>query len=76
MQSNRSTYRHINSSLKQLYPKTLTGRQAQHIDVLTAIMTGLVISQSSHLEKVARKMPSDNQIDKLHPFVKTTKHSI
>ena len=63
MKSNRSTYRHINSSLKQLYPKSLTGRQAQHIDVLTAIMTGLVISQSSHLEKIARKMPSDNQIE-------------
>ena len=63
MNSNRRTYRCILSNLKQLYPSRLTGRQLQHLNVLAGMMTGIVRSQSSHLEKIARKIPTKTQIE-------------
>lgn len=63
MNNNRSTYRRIITNLKQLYPKPLSGRQLQHLNIMAAMMTGLINSQSSHLEKIARKMPAETQIE-------------
>lgn len=63
MNSNRRTYRCIISSLKQIYPRRLTGRQLQRLNILAAMITGIVRSQSSHLEKIARKIPTKTQIE-------------
>lgn len=63
MNSNRRTYRCILSHLKQLYPQRLTGRKLQHLNVLAAMMTGIVQSQNCQLEKIARKMPVKTQVE-------------
>lgn len=63
MNNNRRTYRCIMSNLKQLYPNKLTGRQLQHLNVLAAMMTGIVRSQNCQFEKIARKMPAKIQIE-------------
>lgn len=63
MYSNRGTYRRIMSSLKQLYPKQLTGRQMRHLTTLTAMMCGIVLSQQSQLEKIARKILEPSRVE-------------
>lgn len=63
MYGNRRTYHCIMSGLKQLYPKQLTGRQMRHLTTLTAMLCGIVLSQQSHLEKIARKVPEKSQVE-------------
>lgn len=63
MYGNRGTYRHIMLGLKQLYPKQLKGRQMQHLATLAAMVCGIVLSQQSQLEKIARKVPQKNQVE-------------
>ena len=63
MNGNRRTYRLIMSGLKQLYPKQLTGRQMRHLSTLTAMICGIVLSQQSQLEKMARKVPQKSQVE-------------
>lgn len=63
MSDNRRVYRHIMSSLKQLYPKELKGHKARHLNTLAALIAGIVQSKHSHLEKIARKIPDQTQIE-------------
>ena len=63
MSGNRGTYRRIINGLKQLYPKQMTGRQVRHLTTLAAMLCGIVLSQQSHLEKIARKVPEQNQVE-------------
>jgi hypothetical protein len=61
MSDNLKRYRAIMDSLKQLYPHQLTGRQMQHMQVLVALISGIVGSQHSHLSAIARKVPGGTQ---------------
>lgn len=63
MNGNRRTYRHIMSSLRQLYPHRLTARQAQHLNTLAAMIAGIVLSKSCRLEQIARKIPDKTQVE-------------
>jgi hypothetical protein len=64
MNSNRSAYRRIISGLKQLYPSgQLNGHQIRHLNTLAHMICGIVSSQSSQLEKIARKLPENNQVE-------------
>ncbi len=63
MYGNRRTYRHIMSSLRQLYPRRLTARQAQHLNTMAAMICGIVLSKSSRLEQIARKIPEKTQVE-------------
>lgn len=63
MSDNRRTYRRIMLSLKQLYPKQLTGRQARHLNTMAAMIAGIVLSKSSQLEQIACKIPDDTQVE-------------
>ena len=57
----RKRYRAIMRGLKQLYPKQLSGRQMQHLQVLAACMSGIVGSQKSQLPAIANKMTDGTQ---------------
>lgn len=61
MSDNRRVYRRINSSLRQLYPKRLTGNQARHLNTLTGMITGIVQSKQCHFEAMARKAPDHSK---------------
>lgn len=61
MSDNRRIYRHIMSSLRQLYPKQLTGNQARHLNTLAGMITGIVQSKSCHFEAMARKAPDHSK---------------
>lgn len=76
MNSNRSTYRRIISSLKQLYPpRQLNGHQARHLNTLAAMICGIVLSQNSQLEKIARKVPENNQVEsRIKRFTRFNQH--
>jgi hypothetical protein len=58
---NLKRYRAIMTGLKQLYPKQLSGRQMQHMQVLAAIISGIVGSQKSQLPAIANKMTDGTQ---------------
>jgi hypothetical protein len=51
------------SSLRQLYPHQLTARQARHLNTMAAMISGIVLAQSSHLERIARKIPEKTQVE-------------
>lgn len=63
MSDNRRVYRHIMSSLKQLYPTVLKGHKARHLNTLAAFIAGIVQSKHTHLEKIARKIPEQTQVE-------------
>ena len=42
-------YRAIRDALLQLYPTTLTARQARHLTTLAALISGIVGSRQTHL---------------------------
>ncbi len=57
MSDNRLRYRTIRTALEQLYPKELNGHQRRHLNVLAALICGMVGSRSSQLPAVASKVP-------------------
>lgn len=63
MNGNRRTYRHIMSSLRQLYPHQLTAHQVRHLNTMAAMIDGIVLAQSSQLERIARKRPEKIQVE-------------
>ena len=64
MTSSRHTYRRIQTAFRQLFPKQqMNGHQIRHLNTLIAMVCGIVIAQDSHLEKTARKVPEDNQVE-------------
>lgn len=57
MSDNLRRYRAIRDGLRQLYPRKLTGRQAQHLETLARFVSGIVASQRCDLPSVARTIP-------------------
>ena len=62
MGDNHHTYRRIITSLRQLYPKRLTGRQARHMNTLAGMVNGIVRSGKSHLKAMAKKSPDRSKV--------------
>ena len=50
-------YRAIRDALLQLYPTTLTARQARHLTTLAALISGIVGSRQPHRPAIASKLP-------------------
>lgn len=57
MSDNLRRYRTIISALKQLYPKEPTGNVARHLNVLAALVSGIVGSRRTNLPEIAKKVP-------------------
>jgi hypothetical protein len=57
MGDNHRRYRAIKTALKQLYPKTVKGNQARHMNTLAALISGIVGSRRVSLPDVASKVP-------------------
>ena len=54
-------YRAIRDGLLQLYPTSLTGRQARHLITLAALVSGIVGSRQTQLPAIASKLPERTQ---------------
>jgi hypothetical protein len=63
MGDNHHVYRRIRNSLRQLYPKQLTGRQARHMNTLAGMVSGIVRSGKSHLKAMAKKTPDQSKVE-------------
>ncbi len=50
-------YRAIRDALLQVYPATVTARQARHLTTLAALISGIVGSRQPHLPAIASKLP-------------------
>jgi hypothetical protein len=57
MSDSRRTYRAIKGAIKQLCPVEPQGNQARHLNTLVGLITGIVLSKSCQLPKVAAKVP-------------------
>lgn len=63
MSDNRQVYGRIKAGLKQLYPGQLSQRQANQLETIAAMVTGIVQSKASHLEAMARKAPDGAKVE-------------
>jgi truncated hemoglobin YjbI len=63
MGDNHHVYRRIRESLRQIYPKRLTGRQARHMNTLAGMVSGMVRSGKSHLKAMAKKAPDHSKVE-------------
>lgn len=63
MGDNHRLYRLIRRSLKQMYPKQLSGRQAQHLNTLAGMVNGIVRSGQSQLKAMAKKAPDRSKVE-------------
>ena len=61
MSDNLRRYRAIKDSLMQLYPGKVPGRLAQHLNVLAALISGIVGSKNPQLPHIAAKVPNGTQ---------------
>jgi hypothetical protein len=59
MSDSRRTYRAIKEAILQLYPTTPQGNLARHLMTLVGLVSGIVLSKSCQLPKLANKMPGD-----------------
>ena len=57
MSDNLRQYRAIRDALRQGYPGEPQGRCARHLATLAALISGIVASKSTHLPKIATKVP-------------------
>ena len=57
MRDNLQRYRAIRRALTQCYPGEISGRMAQHVTTLAALISGIVGSKSSQLPHIATKIP-------------------
>lgn len=57
MNDNLRRYRAIREALTQGYPGEPSGRMAQHLATLAALISGIVASKSSQLPSIATKIP-------------------
>jgi hypothetical protein len=57
MSDSRRTYRAIKGAIQQLCPCEPQGNQARHLNTLVGMITGIVLSKSCQLPKVAGKVP-------------------
>lgn len=63
MGDNHHVYRRIRESLRQIYPKRLTGRQARHMNTLAGMVSGMVRSGKSQLKAMAKKAPDQSKVE-------------
>lgn len=63
MGDNHHVYRRIRKSLRQIYPRRLTGRQAQHMNTLAGMVSGIVRSGKSQLKAMAKKAPDSSKTE-------------
>ena len=57
MSDNLRRYRAIRDEIVQWYPATLTAQQQRHLITLAMLISGIVGSQHTHLDKIAAKLP-------------------
>jgi hypothetical protein len=70
MSDSRRTYRAIKKAILQLYPTKPQGNLARHITTLVGLVSGIVLSKSCQLPKIASKVPGD-----MHPDSRTKQFS-
>jgi len=70
MSDSRRTYRAIKKAILQLYPTKPQGNLARHIITLVGLVSGIVLSKSCQLPKIASKVPGD-----VHPDSHTKQFS-
>lgn len=63
MGDNHRVYRRIRESLRQIYPKRLTGRQARHMNTLAGMVSGIVRSGKSQMRAMAKKAPDQSKVE-------------
>jgi hypothetical protein len=63
MGDNHHLYRHIRKSLMQIYPKQLTGRQAQQMNTLSGMISGIVRSGKSQMRAMAKSAPDRSKVE-------------
>ena len=59
MSDSRRTYRAIKQAILQLYPVKPQGNLARHLATLVGLVSGIVLSKSCQLPKVASKVPGE-----------------
>jgi hypothetical protein len=70
MSDSRRTYRAIKQAILQLYPTKPQGHLARHLTTLVGLVSGIVLSKSCQLPKMASKVPGD-----VHPDSRTKQFS-
>ena len=70
MSDSRRVYRAIKQAMKQLYPEEPQGNLARHLETLACMVSGIVLSQSCQLPKIASKVPGA-----VHPDSRTKQMS-
>jgi hypothetical protein len=63
MSDSRRTYRAIKQAILQLYPVKPQGNLARHITTLVGLVSGIVLSKSCQLPKMASTVPGDGHPD-------------
>lgn len=61
MRDNLRRYGAIREALTQCYPGEISGRMAQHLTTLAALISGIVGSRSSQMPSIAAKIPDRAQ---------------
>lgn len=59
MSDSRRTYRAIKQAILQLYPVKPQGNLARHLTTLVGLVSGIVLSKSCQLPKMASKVPGE-----------------
>ena len=70
MSDSRRVYRAIKRAMKQLYPEEPQGNLARHLETLAGMVSGIVLSQSCQLPKMASNVPGN-----VHPDSRTKQMS-
>jgi hypothetical protein len=70
MSDSRRTYRAIKKAILQLYPTKPQGNLARHLTTLVGLVSGIVLSKSCQLPKIASKVADD-----VHPDSRTKQFS-
>jgi hypothetical protein len=63
MSDSRRTYRAIKKAILQLYPTKPQGNLARHLSTLVGLVSGIVLSKSCQLPKIASKVPGEGHPD-------------
>ncbi len=66
MSDSHRVHRAIKKAMKQVYPENPQGNLARHLETLAAMVSGIVLSQSCQLPKIASKIPGG-----VHPDSRT-----
>src|SRR5512136_2791720 len=70
MSDSRRVHRAIKKAIWQLYPNKPQGNLARHLATLVCLVSGIVLSKSCQLPKIASKVPGD-----IHPDSRTKQFS-